>query len=168
MGKGVEEIVVARSSTGPAKAIAYVSIVIVVVRAWAIIWPVRVVFLAVVFWIIYVLLQRLTGMKLSVSHESVHVVNFNSKFELDINSVRIDDEKNPHAWPKDDFIKVKPDPPKDPEEAAEENAKKARTLVLTDDTGIKAPVGVAPSYGTRLDEIAEGLYIAIDRMRLQP
>lgn len=155
----MKEIVVARSSTGPFTALIYVSLFIVVVRGWAIIWPVRFGLYIVVFSIAITLLNRMRNMKLSVTPEKVHVVNFNSKFALDINSVRIDDQNNPNAWPQNDFV---------PPEALASNtagSTQARELMLTDHTGIKANVGVAPSYGTRLDEIAEDLYIAIDRMR---
>lgn len=155
----MKEIVVARSSTGPFSALIYVSLIIVVGRGWAIWWPVRFLFFAVVFAVAINLLNRMRNMKLSVTPEQVHVVNFNSKFALDINSVRIDDQNNPNAWPQNDLV---------PAEALGQNAASssgARELMLTDDTGVKANVGVAPSYGSRLDEIAEDLYIAIDRMR---
>lgn len=162
LAKRFEEIVVAKSSTGPAQVLAFLSVGIVVGRTWTIQWPVRFALVAFTFGVAYLLLSKLAGMKLSVSQKAVHVVNFNSRFELDINTVRIEDQKNPEAWPHDDIIEVNPEP-KDELQQLEE--KKARALILTDASGVKAPVGVAPSYGSRLDEIAEDLYIAIDRMR---
>lgn len=155
----MEEIVVARSSTGPAKVLAFVCVGIVMVRGWTVWLPLRALLFLGTLWAAHTLLNRLERMKLSVTPEVVHVVNFNSKYELDLRSVRIDDESNPDAWPQDDII--------DTASLASNVAgsKRARMLCLTDDSGVKAQVGVAPSYGTRLDEIAEELYIAVDRMR---
>lgn len=155
----MEEIVVARSSTGPAKALAFICVAIVMVRGWSIMWPVRIILFLGTLWVAHTLLNRLERMKLSVTSEVVHVVNFNSKFALDLQSVRIDDEKNPDAWPQNDIIEATD------VSSNVAGSKRARVLCLTDDSGLKAQVGVAPSYGSRLDEIAEELYIAIDRMR---
>lgn len=155
----MEEIVVARSPTGPAKLLAFVCVAIVMIRGWTIWWPVRVVLFLGTLWVAHALLSRLERMKLSVTPEVVHVVNFNSQFELDLQSVRIDDAKNPDAWPQDDVVEARS------VRANTAGSKQARMLCLTDDSGVKAQVGVAPSYGSRLDEIAEELYIAVDRMR---
>lgn len=164
MGKRFEEIVVAKSSAGPAKLLALLCVAIVVIRSWTVQWPFRVGVVAFTVWLAYLLVTKFSSMKLSVSRSAVHVVNFNSRFELDIDTVKIEDEKNPEAWPHDDNFVARPAPKDEAQRLAE---KKARLLILTDASGVKANVGVAPSYGTRLDEIAEDLYIAIDRMRPQ-
>ncbi len=155
----MDEIVVARSSTGPAKVLAALCVGIVLVRGWGIWWPVRIPLYLGVLYVAHMLLGRLERMKLSVTPEVVHVVNFNSKFALDLQTVRIDDAKNPDAWPQNDMVGAGEFAANAPDN------KQARMLCLTDDSGIKAQVGVAPSYGARLDEIAEELYIAVDRMR---
>ena len=153
------EIIVARAPTGPAKALIILSVIIVVGRAWGAPWQVSLLLYAFVGTVAYVFWKRFDNMKLSVTTQSVLVVNFSKRFALDLASVRIDDEVAPDVWPQDDFI--------DSGSISSNTAgsKKARALCLTDASGIKVPVGVAPSYGTRLDEIAEDLYIAIDRMR---
>ncbi len=216
----MKEIVVARNSSGPLKVLVLIFLIIVTGRSWAIWWPVRFMLLAAVFSIAYVAVERYSRMKLSVTAEKVHVVNFNSRYSLDLDSVRIDDEKNHGAWPQDDIVRFKdgtmrnqmsdaePDADLAANDEVEDNVldlsdalaanaeksngeevfeedlmedlempdevappsnvrqiKKARLLILTDESGVKAQVGVAPSYGARLDEIAEELYIAIDRMR---
>ncbi len=251
----MKEIIVAKNSSGPLKAIVLICLIIVTGRSWAIWWPVRFLLLAATFTIAYVAVERYSRMKLSVTADKVHVVNFNSKFTLQLDSVKIDDEKNHAAWPQDDFVRFKDgamrnqsadedevdpldlsvndlkpgeeatveddgevinladvtninDAPsaqasnaedddaadldgqfaellgQDTDEEFEEDlledleipehipttpvvreVKKARSLILTDASGTKAQVGVAPAYGTRLDEIAEDLYVAIDRMR---
>lgn len=245
----MKEIVVAKNSAGPLKLFVLICLIIVTGRSWAIWWPVRFALLAAVFTIAYVAVERYSRMKLSVTANEVHVVNFNSKFTLALDSVKIDDERNHTAWPQDDFVRFKDgamrnqsaddednpldlsvnDPDPEHGDSSEENSegdaevinladvtdisearsaaggladplgdivadneddefeedlldgldipehvpttpnvrevKKARSLILTDASGTKAQVGVAPSYGTRLDEIAEELYIAIDRMR---
>ena len=43
--------------------------------------------------------------------------------------------------------------------------KTGRMLYLTDGSGRKVHVGLAPVYGSRLDTIAEDLYRAIDMMK---
>lgn len=156
---GVDEIVVAKSSTGPFTALVYFCVIVVLIRGWIIPWQARVVLYAVTLLVAYEAQSRMRGMKLSVTPKSVHVVNFNSKYELDLETVRIDDEKNPETWPQNDVVAA--------EDLAVGSAgsKQARILCLTDDSGIKAKVGVAPSYGSRLDQIAEDLNAAIVRMR---
>lgn len=244
----MKEIIVAKNSSGPLKLFVLICLIIVTGRSWAIWWPVRFMLLAAVFTIAYVAVERYSRMKLSVTANAVHVVNFNSKFTLQLDSVTIDDERNHAAWPQDDFVRFKDgvmrnqsaddedapldlsvndpgsgdtdgladsvdsddlidladvtnisDAPSasggladplgdivaegDDDEFEEDlldeldipehvpttpnvrEIKKARSLILTDASGTKAQVGVAPAYGTRLDEIAEELYIAIDRMR---
>ncbi len=141
------------------------SVLIVLARGWPAMWQVRVLLYTVTFLVAYELIRRIRQMKLSVTPEVVHVVNFNSKFALDLESVRIDDENNPDVWPQDDFMSDRPTSADTDGSTVAANSGKARSLCLTDDSGIKVPVGVAPSYGTRLDEISEDLYIAIDRMR---
>lgn len=155
----VDEIVVAKSSTGPFTALVYVCVAIVLIRGWIVPWQGRVVLYAVTLLVAYEAQSRMRAMKLSVTTDSVHVVNFNSKYVLDLDSVRIDDEKNRETWPQNDVVSA--------EDLAVGSAgsNSARVLCLTDDSGIKAKVGVAPSYGSRLDEIAEGLHEAIETMR---
>lgn len=158
-GLGVKEIVVARSSTGPFTALVYFCVIIVAIRGWVIPWQPRAVLYAVTLMVAYEAQRRMRGMKLSVTSDSVHVVNFNSSYVLDLDSVRIADEKNRETWPQNDVVSA--------EDLAVGSAgsRSARVLCLTDDSGIKAKVGVAPSYGSRLDEIAEGLHDAVDKMR---
>lgn len=224
----MKEIIVARNSTGLIKGFAFICLVIVTGRSWPIWWPVRFALLAATFSLAYICVERYSRMKLSVTKDKVHVVNFNSKFSLSLDSVRIDDEVNTKAWPQDDQVQVRDgmmhNAPVDEENAEAEvdlagddgvdeeelfrratadlegldfddaeviddvvdheelieqspvpeliptpqnrrEVKKPRSLVLTDASGVRAQVGVAPAYGSRLDEIAEDLYIAIDRMR---
>ena len=47
----------------------------------------------------------------------------------------------------------------------QDDPKRARSLVLTDSSEQQVRVGVAPSYGRRLDTISEDLNIAIARHR---
>lgn len=95
---------------------------------------------------------RITRMKVSVLPAAVEVVNFFSTHRLDLDSVRIIDEKGLPVLMSDAGGPMDLD---------------GRTLYLSDKLETKVVVGVAPRHGNRLDTIAEDLYRAIAKMQAQ-
>ena len=155
----MEEIVVAKSSIGLAigGVVGTALILSIVVVFFPFFIQVFLIGVAVVLAVLFV--SRFAAMKLSVSRSAVHVVNFSSSYELDLATVRIADEVDSRRWPEDNVGQALAD------DLAEPETQPARVLYLTDGSGAHVRVGVAPSYGSRLDAIAEDLYVAIDTMR---
>ena len=107
----------------------------------------------------YGFLRKVAAMKVAVDDFKVTVVNLKSRHELELWSVRLEVREDPGIWPQDDLREVM-------RSTFEQNdPKRARTLVLTDSSEQQVRVGVAPSYGRRLDTISEDLNIAIARHR---
>jgi hypothetical protein len=94
--------------------------------------------------------SRFAQMKLSVTRTSVVVVNYTSRHEFALDSVRVVDERETPTWLSD---------------MGGKRNRTSRTMYLMDDSGQRVHVALAPMYGTRMDTIAEDLYRAIDRMR---
>jgi len=107
----------------------------------------------------YRFLTQVAKMKLAVNDFKVVVVNLRSRHELELWSVRIEVRDDPKAWPRDDLL------PEMREAFDQEDAKRARSLVLVDSSDQQVRVGIAPSYGRRLDTITENLNIAIAKHR---
>ncbi len=143
----MEEIVVARPDRS-AVAVVAVGVLVIVTAAvnvggWrTAIWMVPL-GVATLYWF--------AEMKLSVTSESVVVVNFASRKYLDLTTVQIVDQAHPLTWPVDDT----------------ERERAARALYLTDESGQRVRVAVAPSRGHQLDTIAEALYRAIATMQAE-
>lgn len=107
-------------------------------------------------------LKRVASMKVAVDDFKVIVVNLKSRHELELWSIRIEVREDPGIWPQDDLRE-------EMRESFEQiNPKRARSLVLTDSSEQQVRVGVAPSYGRRLDTITENLNIAIAKHRSDP
>lgn len=125
-------------------------------------WPVRVVLVGGGSIAAYQFLRQVALMKLAVTDFKVVVVNLRSRHELELSSVRIEVRDDPSVWPKDDLRD-------DAREAfGQEEPSRARSLVLTDSSDQQVRVGIAPSYGRRLDTITENLNIAIATHRSNP
>ena len=153
------EIVVATASTAAIK-IGFAGVFAILL--WAIsasAFPVLllVAVLAPIAFLALWVVQRMEQMSLSVNHEVVTVVNFGSRHELDTETVRIDTKRGSVTVHDDAFAGKNID--------GEFKSDRARQLYLTDDNGAEAMVGLAPSYGSRLDDIAEDLYSALAVMR---
>lgn len=120
---------------------------------------VRVVVVGVGCILAFGLLTKVAAMKVAVDDFKVTVVNLKSRHELALWSVRIEVREDTKAWPQDDLREGMR------EAFDQQNPKRARSLVLTDSSDQQVRVGVAPSYGRRLDVIAENLNIAIAKHR---
>ena len=107
----------------------------------------------------YRFLRKVAAMKVAVDDFKVTVVNLKSRHELELWSVRLEVREDPGIWPQDDLREVMRST------FEQDDPKRARTLVLTDSSEQQVRVGVAPSYGRRLDTITEDLNIAIARHR---
>ena len=156
----MKETVVARSSLAPVLIFsgliyAFFMVVFSVVSgllSWALI--------ALVTWLAYTVIRKVAAMRLSVNNASVIVVNFNSSHRLDLGTVQVDARTDREAWPQDDLLPDVREALGDGEEP-----ETARALWLSDASGEEVRVGVAPPYGNRLDQMAEGLIHAIDEHR---
>lgn len=111
-------------------------------------------------WLAYTVVRKVAAMRVSVNNASVIVVNFNSSHRLDIDTVEVDARVDRKAWPQDDLLPDVRNALGDGEQP-----ETARALWLSDASGEEVRVGVAPSYGSRLDEVAEDLILAIDEHR---
>lgn len=111
-------------------------------------------------WLAYTFVRKVAAMRVSVNNASVIVVNFNSSHRLDIDTVEVDARVDRKAWPQDDLLPDVRNALGDGEQP-----ETARALWLSDASGEEVRVGVAPSYGSRLDEVAEDLILAIDEHR---
>ena len=100
-------------------------------------------------------LTKVSAMKVAVDDFKVTVVNLKSRHELELWSVRIEVREDPAIWPQDDLREVMR------EGFEQQDPKRARSLVLTDSSEQQVRVGVAPSYGRRMDTITENLNVAI-------
>ena len=107
----------------------------------------------------YRFLRKVAAMKVAVDDFKVTVVNLKSRHELELWSVRLEVREDLGIWPQDDLREVMRST------FEQDDPKRARTLVLTDSSEQQVRVGVAPSYGRRLDTISEDLNIAIARHR---
>ena len=107
----------------------------------------------------YRFLRKVAAMKVAVDDFKVTVVNLKSRHELELWSVRLEVREDPGIWPQDDLREVMRST------FEQDDPKRARTLVLTDSSEQQVRVGVAPSYGRRLDTITEDLNIAIAKHR---
>lgn len=147
----MEEIVVARPDRSMLVAVAVITVFVLAVAA-----PYgNMAALLVVAATSVASVLRLRQMKLSVTRASVVVVNYLARHEVPLNTVRIIDEKDQLVGPMR-------------ASAGFEDGKlysSGRALYVTDDSGRKVRVGLAPMHGSRLDTIAEDLYRAIARMR---
>ena len=119
-------------------------------------WQVRLALIAMGIAVVY----RMRQMKLSVNRMSVVVVNL-WRHELELDSVRIVDEKDQMAWPKNDVGEPNTTSVGFPTGASAGG----RALYLLDDSGQKVRVRLAPVYGNRLDTITEDLYRAVAAMK---
>ena len=104
-------------------------------------------------------LTKVSAMKVAVDDFKVTVVNLKSRHELELWSVRIEVREDPAIWPQDDLREVMR------EGFEQQDPKRARSLVLTDSSEQQVRVGVAPSYGRRMDTITENLNVAIAKHR---
>lgn len=104
-------------------------------------------------------LTKVSAMKVAVDDFKVTVVNLKSRHELELWSVRIEVREDPGIWPQDDLREVMR------EGFEQQDPKRARSLVLTDSSEQQVRVGVAPSYGRRMDTITENLNVAIAKHR---
>lgn len=100
--------------------------------------------------------RRLAAMAVIVTPEAVVVQNFWSHHEIPLTEVRITDvvEPRPRFGHED-------------EAPGDDRVDGARSLYLEDGTGRRVRVGLAPLYGSGLDDLAEDLYRAIAVMRDQ-
>ncbi len=151
----MEEIIVAEPDRPTIVAAAVATTFLVVAAGVNTNWQVRVVLIAMGIAVVY----RMRQMKLSVTRSSVVVVNF-WRYELDLGSVRIVDEKD-LAWPKNDVG----DPNTTSVGMPTGASAGGRALYLMDDSGQKVRVRLAPVYGNRLDTISEDLYRAVAIMK---
>jgi len=155
----MKETTVARSSLGPSLIFVTVIyaffIVILMVIPGVVRWPL----VALATWIAGWFVRQVSTMRLAVNNESVIVVNFNSEHTLDLDTVEVDSRHDYEAWPQDDLLPDVRDALGDGEKAA------ARALWLKDASGEEVRVGVAPVYGSKLDQLAEDLIFAIEEHR---
>jgi len=153
----MKETTVARSSLAPTLifvGLAYAFfIVILLVVPGILSW----LLIAGATWIAYRFIRRVASMRLAVNNESVIVVNFTTQHRLDLNTVQVDSRLDHLAWPQDDLLPDVRDALGDGEQKPA-----ARALWLTDASGEEVRVGVAPVYGSRLDDLAEDLIDAIE------
>lgn len=158
----MNETTLARSSLAPILvlvALIYAFFVIIFLNVPGIL---SLVFIAAASWIAYTVLRKVASMRLAVSNESVIVVNFRTRHRLDIETVQVDARADHDAWPQDDLLPEVRDALGDPDAAG---AAAARGLWLCDSSGEEVRVGIAPAYGSRLDDLAEELIFAIEERR---
>ena len=107
------------------------------------------------------LFARVARMRVAVTDDKVIVVNLDQRVEFDLHSVSIDAQRTRGRWWFNRYIVhgllSKLDRNHQPP---------ARILVLTDASGKKTHVGVAPPFGSRLDTVAEDLISAIEERRI--
>ena len=98
---------------------------------------------------------RASKMGLFLTKDSVEVVNFFGEHSLDRKTIRIELEDEASSWPADDI-------PAAMREASGTDAPPVTSLYLSDESGQRARVGVAPSFGSRSAEIVRDLWSALD------
>lgn len=155
----MKETVVARSSLAPTIIFAVISYAFFCVILANVQFFLSPFLIAGLTWIAFSFVRRVAKMRLAVNDSSVIVVNFRSEHALDIDTVQVDSRSDRDAWPQDDLT------PDVREALGDGDKSEARALWLSDGTGEEVRVGVAPSYGSRLDEVAEDLMVAIDERR---
>ena len=93
---------------------------------------------------------RVSRMKLSVTQDSVIVVNFLKQYEIPLNEVEIHDNRDRSPLLSDAGGRLDTD---------------GRVLSVSNGSSPRVPISIAPAFGSRLDTIAEDLYRAIDKMK---
>lgn len=141
-----DEIVVAQPDTSM-MVVAAVGAAVIIGPAIAFspgVW--RIVFLAVAV----ILVVRVARMGVVVTPSAVVVTNYIGKHRFPLDEVKIIDERDQSPLLSDAGGKID---------------RTTRVLYLEDSEGNRVHVGMAPLVGSRLDQIAEDLYRAIDTMR---
>ncbi len=156
-GGRVEDVVVAKASKWIPRALLLSQLLVLAVVIW--VSDTSIAGIAVVVGFVasaLIIDARIRAMGLTVKSSGVHVVNFASSHVFDLDTVQIETEHVATGWPADDI----------PAAMKSGEAPKLGSLYLSNGADTRMKVGVAPSYGTRLESIVDDLKIAIARHRI--
>jgi len=98
---------------------------------------------------------RAAKMGLFLTPEAVEVVNFFGEHSFDRETVKIELVDEASSWPADDI-------PAAMKESSGNETPAISMLYLSDASGQRARVQVAPSYGSRTTRIVRDLWVALD------